>query len=329
MARKPRIFLKNGVYHVVLTAASLGKPRRGRRPLSDTGRENRLKLFRGEADRKAFEALVAEGTERFGHQVLAFCCMSHQINLVIRTADTPLSVIMQNISFRYTRHYNSRHDHTGSIFSGRYQAVLVDARKHLNELVRYVHNQPVQHKYAKSAAAFKNSSHQAYIGKVDLPWLDTDTVLSSFGKSARVQQRGFEKYVNDGLKSEPTVDFSGGTGGVKIVGDASFRKKAMKPPQKPKKRVTLNQVARQVCKEEGVTEVSLKGPSRARHESAIRQMIACIAIDLNAATLTEVAERFNRDLTTMSRNQRYFRENTIEDADIKRKVNRHKRALLR
>jgi len=109
MARKPRIHLPGGFYHVML---------RG-----NAGQD----IFLTDEDRYHFYLLMQEGVERFAHRIHAFCCMSNHIHLVIQVADISLSRIMQNLSFRHTQWMNKKQRRTGHLFQGRYKAILVDA----------------------------------------------------------------------------------------------------------------------------------------------------------------------------------------------------------
>ena len=83
--------------------------------------------------------------------------------------------------------------------------------------------------------------------------------------------------------------------------------------------MTLTQLVRLVCREEGVKEAALKDESRARRQSQIRQIITYLAAEFDIASLTALADRFNRDLTTMSRNQRYFRDRLTEDGELQKR----------
>jgi len=87
--------------------------------------------------------MSTEGIERFGHRVLAFCQLTNHVHMAIQVGDVPLSRIMQNLSFRYTRWVNWRWERCGHLFHGRYKAVLVDADTHLLELTAYIHLNPV------------------------------------------------------------------------------------------------------------------------------------------------------------------------------------------
>lgn len=304
MARKPRIHFGGAVYHVLLRGLE-GKP-----------------VFRTVADRRAWEALVAEGIERFDHRIHGFCWMNDHVQMAVEVGDVPLSRVMQNLSFRYTRHYNGRHGTDGPLFHGRYKAILIDPDVYLNDLVRYIHNNPVRAGKAKSAADHKWSSHAAYLGNDDRDWVTTDRVLDSFGKTPRTARTAFAKFVDAGRAEGERADLDRGTDGGRLLGDARFRKKALKPAREVAAPMTLNQLVKLVCKEEGIKEAALKDESRARRESGIRQTIAYLAMEHNVANLTALADRFNRDLTTMSRNQRYFRDRLVDDADLAKRVKR-------
>ena len=126
MARKPRIHLPDGLYHVIF---------RG-----NGGQD----VFLTDADYRRFYLLLQEGTFRFGYRVHAFCLMTNHIHLALQVGEIPLSRSMQNLSFRYTRWLNWREQRTGHLFQGRYKAVLVDGDSYLLELVRYIHLNPVR-----------------------------------------------------------------------------------------------------------------------------------------------------------------------------------------
>ena len=98
MPRKPRIHYPGALYHVII---------RG---------NDRQDIFFDDTDRYRFYLLVQEGIERFGHRVLAFCLLTNHVHMAIQVGDVPLSRIMQNLSFRYTRWVNWRQKRCGHLF---------------------------------------------------------------------------------------------------------------------------------------------------------------------------------------------------------------------
>lgn len=310
MARKPRIHFAGAVYHVTLTGL------------------DQQTIFKTVADRRAWESLIEEGAQRFGHTLHAYCWARNHVQMAIQVGDAPLSKVMQNLSFRYTRYFNKQHKREGALFQGRYKAILIDPDDYLNDLVRYIHNNPIRNKTAKTADAAKWTSHQAYLDSSKQPvWLTTATVLSTFGKTDKASRKAFAKFVDAGRDEGERLDLMRGTDGGRLLGSARFVKKALKPVKPTPRLMTLNQLVKQVCKEEGIKEAALKSESRARHESRIRQTITYLAMELEVASLTAMAERFNRDLTTMSRNQRYFRDRLNDDPELQKHVRKLERQL--
>ena len=286
-------------------------------------------VFKSIADRRQWETLVADGVARFGHSIHAYCWAKDHLQMAIQVSDVPLSRIMQNLTFRYTRHFNASHGRKGPLFQGRYKAIVVDADIYLNDLVRYIHNNPVRSGRSKSASGEKWSSHAGYEDASLQPsWLTSDVVLSSFGKNDKTARKAFCRFVDDGRNEGERTDLTKGSQGGRILGDSKFAKKALRPAKTSVSPVSLNQLVKRVCREEGVKEAELATQSRARDASRIRQTITYLATELDVASLTDMSKRFNRDLTTMSRNQRYYRDRLDEDKPMQRHVRRLKRQVL-
>ncbi len=311
MARKPRIHFKGAVYHVVLRGVDNGP------------------IFKSIKDRKQWEALVEEGISRFGHKIHGYAWMKSSAHLAIEVDDSPLSKVMQNLSFRYTRYFNKQTGRNGPLFHGRYKAILMDGDTYLDDLVRYIHVEPLRSKATKKLDGFKWSGHGVYLGEQENSWLTTDRVLASFAKTAKTSVKRYAAFVNAGLNEEYRQDLMHGSEGGRILGDTAFIKKALKPKKRKVKPATLSQLVKLICGEEKIKEAALKNESRARHESQIRQVITYLAMVFEIGTLTDLSKRFNRDLTTMSRNQRYFRDKLENDKDLSAKVKAYKAMILK
>jgi Transposase IS200 like. len=65
-------------------------------------------IFFRDEDHEHFASLVAEGVARFSHRIHAYCWMDNHVHLAVQVAEVPLSRIMQNVAFRYTRWINQR-----------------------------------------------------------------------------------------------------------------------------------------------------------------------------------------------------------------------------
>jgi putative transposase len=284
MARKPRLHVPGGVYHVILRGNA------------------RQDIFFSEADRRAFYGLLEEGTTRFGYRVHAFCLMTNHVHLALQVGDAPLAPALQNLSFRYARHVNWRRDRVGHLFQGRYRALLVDADAYLLELVRYIHLNPVRAHMLDDPAHYAHSSHGHYLGKSEFAFVTTDWVLSQFGQSTRVARNRYARFVMEGLGEGHREDFHIGGVDRRVIGSDSFVERAMATVErKPAHPPSLELIASYVCGRMGMKEQFLTAAMRGRREAHARALIGWLEQQTGAASLTVVGRRFNRDVSTLSR----------------------------
>jgi len=289
MARKPRVHVPGGLYHVIL---------RG---------NGGQKIFYDNEDYARLYLLLQEGTARFTYQVHAFCCMSNHIHLAIQIGDMPLSKIIQNLSFRYTRWINRRKGRIGHLFQGRYKAILVEQESYLLELVRYIHLNPVRARLVKKPGDFQWSGHRAYLGQESLPWLCTDWVLGQFGNRPAIPQRRYQSFVNEGLKEGHREEFHRGNTDEAILGNDRFIEKVLhrKPATRP---TSLKRIVTRVCKEYDIKAEQMAKVGRNRRTAEARAVIGYLSMQTQSATLTEVAGRFGRDITSLSKGVRRITE---------------------
>jgi len=282
MARKPRIHLPGGLYHVIF---------RGNGGQS---------VFLTEDDRYRFYLLLQEGTCRFGYRVHAFCLMTNHIHIALQVGDIPLSRGMHNLSFRYTRWINWREKRTGHLFQGRYKAVLIDGDSYLLELIRYIHLNPVRAGMVNDHEEYPWSSHRAYLGKEFLPWLTTDWMLGRFGKSVAKARAGYRTFVLDGLGEEYRPEFHGGRVDSRLLGDDSFMDKCLASLGGIPLRLTTQEIVDKVCHVYNIDEATLKMQSQQRVASEARAVIGWLARELGCATLSDVGKLVNRDVGSIS-----------------------------
>lgn len=293
MARKPRIHVPGGFYHVLL---------RG-----NDGQD----IFFAKGDRERFSLLMQEGTERFTYLLHAFCYMSNHVHLIIQVGDIPLSKIIQNLSFRYTKYINKKKKRVGHLFQGRYKAILVDEDVYLLELVRYIHNNPVRAGLVRDPVDYSWSSHRVYLGLDTNPFLTTEWVLSHFGKQLKTCRNNFLMFVIrvDTDKGKKREEFYCGEHDTRVLGDVRFTEKILNQNLSPPKTIPLARVIDIVCSEYAITKKDLIGVSRSRRLSEARGAIGWLALEKTSATLTEVAGLLNRDPANISRAVRKISEN--------------------
>ena len=89
---------------------------------------------------------------------------------------------MRHVDGIYTQRFNRRHRRDGTLFRGRYKAILVDADEYLAAVVRYIHLNPVEAGMVKMPEEYPWASHRYYVQNKGAPgWLDTALALEQVG----------------------------------------------------------------------------------------------------------------------------------------------------
>lgn len=168
MPRKLRIEYPGAVYHVV---------NRG---------DRREPVFRDDGDRKRFLETLGEACARNQWQVLALCLMSDHFHLVLETPRANLVAGMKWLLGTYTIRFNRRHRLSGHVFSGRYQALVVEADSpgHFRTVCAYVHLNPVRARLLSPQQALRDyvwSSYPEYLKPPSRrwPWLYVNRLLGA------------------------------------------------------------------------------------------------------------------------------------------------------
>ena len=144
MARKPRLHVPGGLYHII----SRGNDRQA--------------LFRDAADYRAYLKRLEAGLARHDLRCYAYCLMPNHVHLLVEPGSTPVSRLMQGVQGAYAQHLNRRYRRTGHRFQGRFRAILCEREGYLLELVRYLHLNPVRAGLCRTPEGWPWSSHRAY-----------------------------------------------------------------------------------------------------------------------------------------------------------------------
>ena len=189
MPRPPRIDAPGSLFHVMAR-----------------GNDGR-KTFLDAQDYQAFFRALSEQKQKTPFLIYAFCLMPNHFHLLMETERFSLSVIMQRLLTRYVKRFNFRHQRVGHLFQGRYKAILCQKDSYLQELIRYVHLNPVRAKMVKEVSAWKWSSHREYLGEVKGELTDNRFPLSLFHKDIGSSRRYYARFVNEGVEMGHQEEF--------------------------------------------------------------------------------------------------------------------------
>jgi putative transposase len=167
MPRRVRVEVEGGLYHVY------NRVGQGQRPFSD------------DDEAASFVDLLREVKRRDGLVVFAWCVLPNHFHLAVRTRSVPLWRTMRAVQHRYALEFNRRRGVLGPVWQSRYKAKLVEDQRYFDQLMVYIHLNPVKAGMVEDPARYRWSGHRELIRKVKEPLIDVDDALSGFGTTLR------------------------------------------------------------------------------------------------------------------------------------------------
>jgi len=164
--------------------------------------DRREDIYLDDVDRQDFVKTLAEACQKTGWQVHAYCLMRNHYHLVLETPNANLVAGMAWLQSTYTIRLNHRHKLFGHVFSGRYQAQLVEGsgNGYLRTACDYVHLNPVRARLLKAEdrlLAYPWSSLPWYLAAPEHRpgWLRVDRLLGEHGiqRDTAAGRREFER----------------------------------------------------------------------------------------------------------------------------------------
>ena len=184
MGRKPRVFIEGGVYHVYCRTAH------GERAFDDPD------------EAAAFVEVLLETKERDGFLVYAWCLMPNHYHLALRTTRVPLWRSMATINVRVSKGYNRRKQLLGPLWQTRYRARIVLDQRYLEQLILYIHLNPVAAGLVEEPSDYSWSGHLELLGKKKAGLVDVDDSLLSFAKRRATARKAYSNRLTAAMASD-------------------------------------------------------------------------------------------------------------------------------
>jgi REP element-mobilizing transposase RayT len=282
MSRRSRLHVPGGVYYVVQRSNA------------------RQPIFTEEADYATFERLLSTMLVRCRVRAHAFCWETDAIHLVLQISDMPVGRLMQRLSSQYARRVHRRAGELGHLFQQRYHALLIDPDVYLLRLIRHVHMLPVRSGKVTDPADYALSSHLAYAGTANVPWLTTNVGLRMLAQRPEQARFAYNRLMLETPAGGETQSFEhGGTDDPRVLGDREFMAAIPRNMRVYRSTYSLDQVIDTVTCTLGLERSEVLSRSRQRRLALARALITWYATERGVATLAEVARRLQRDPSTL------------------------------
>jgi REP element-mobilizing transposase RayT len=164
MSRPLRIEYDGAFYHVIC---------RG---------ERRDDIFRCNRDKEKFLEKAGETVEKYTLLLHAYVLMDNHYHLLLETPHGNLSAAMHYLNASYGNWFRFKYQIVGSVFQGRYKAILVEKDEYMKVVSAYIHLNPVRAGIVAQPGIYPFSSYVYYSsGRKAPPFLCTRDLLEMFG----------------------------------------------------------------------------------------------------------------------------------------------------
>ena len=126
MTRKARLIIPGAVYHIMGRCL------------------DHYSLFNTDSDREYFLQLIEYYLSNTNTACYAWALMQTHYHLVLRSSDVPLCEIFKPLNMRYAAYHAKMYKKRGPLFMDRYKSIATQDQNYLQELIRYVHLNPVR-----------------------------------------------------------------------------------------------------------------------------------------------------------------------------------------
>ncbi len=137
-------------------------------------------------------------------ELLCYTLMPDHFHLLIKQfTDKAITQFIRKICTAYSMYFNKRYKRNGTLFEGRYRAVIVETNEQLLHLSRYIHlNSHLAGLF--TVKAYNYSSYHYFIGKEKPQWLNSQLILNYFNQTQKDQS--YEDFVLKYLNKKVSFD---------------------------------------------------------------------------------------------------------------------------
>jgi len=190
MSRPLRIEIESGIYHV-----------------TSRGWERRV-IVADDRDRREWLKLLDRVARRYGWRFFAWMLMDNHFHLFLKTPSADLSAGMHDLNSGYATWFNRRHGRSGSLYQGRFKAILVEDESYAGTLSRYIHLNPFRAKMVKRPEDHVWGSYRHFLNSRGAPeWLDWQVVLDEIGKNRSRSRQAYRRFVEQGIHEKTSSPF--------------------------------------------------------------------------------------------------------------------------
>ncbi|HRQ37929.1 MAG TPA: transposase [Chloroflexota bacterium] len=150
---------------------------------------HRLSIFREPENYLFILRLLKQYLQELDLTIIVYCLMPNHYHLLIRqNGELAAGKLPQLIFNSYSKAYNKRYEHSGTLFEGPYDARHVHNENYLRHLCRYIHANPVKDGLVSRLEEWPYSNYLEWIGQRPGKLVDMEFINTYFPNPGEYQQ---------------------------------------------------------------------------------------------------------------------------------------------
>jgi REP element-mobilizing transposase RayT len=181
-ARKDTVIWQKGMYYHIYN--------RGARQVT---------IFREPTNYHFTISKITEYSQANQISIIAYCLMPNHYHFLVRQdGNKPAGNLPQLVFNSYSKAYNKKYVHSGTLFEGRFRAKAIQTSSHLLHLCRYIHGNPVKDGMVPEPNDWPYSNYREWMEERQSPLVDRDFIKRQFS-SAEEYKKFLMEYLNTRL----------------------------------------------------------------------------------------------------------------------------------
>ena len=158
-------------------------------------------IFNSDENKRYFLKLYSKYLENKSDS-FAYCLMDNHFHFIIRIVnEKEITQALSNLFNSYAKAFNKQNNRTGSLFETTFERKLVVSENYFQQLIFYIHNNPVKHGFVDKMNLYPWSSFESVTS--DKPtMIKRSEVLTIFG-----DKEGFLEYHSHQQNTNAINDF--------------------------------------------------------------------------------------------------------------------------
>jgi REP element-mobilizing transposase RayT len=142
---------------------------------------HRFPIFREPENYRFVQGKLRRYSQEFALTLISYCLMPNHYHFLVRQdGEHRAGLLPQRVFNSYSKAYNKRYDHCGTLFEGSYRVRHVRLLPDLLHMCRYIHGNPPKARLVRDAADWPFSNYLEWIGERDDILVDREFIASHF-----------------------------------------------------------------------------------------------------------------------------------------------------